>query len=126
MIAHVVVERTRDYTSDALKELFHAMDGIERKYDLIVKLTEEEKAAVAAEDKLDRGEKLAELELAGPIEDFLPESETSILARLTALPENDRDAIFGMISLLIDIDKLPAELSPTQVAEVRRRARDRK
>lgn len=57
------------------------------KYDLIAKLTEEENAAVAAaEDKLDRGEKLAGLELAGPIEDFLPESETSILTRLTALP----------------------------------------
>ena len=75
-VALAIVERTRDYSNDALNDLFRAMDDIERTRELIPKLTEAEEAAVAvADEKLARGERLPELELRGPIEDFLPESE---------------------------------------------------
>lgn len=122
MVAHAVVERTRDYSRDALNDLFETMDEIERKHDLVPKLSEAEEVAVAAaQSRLERGEKLAELKLSGPIEDFLPEPEASVFARLKALSEEDRDAILGMISLLIDIDEPRAKLSPAQVAEIRHR-----
>ena len=88
---HTVVERTRDYPSEAFNDLFAAMDGIEQRHGLIPALTEAEEAAVAAaEEKLARGEPLAERKLSGPIEDFLPESHESVLARLSQLPETER------------------------------------
>jgi hypothetical protein len=124
-LAHAIVERTRDYTDDALNDLFRAMDDIEQGHGLIPKLTEAEEAAVAvAEEKLARGQHLPELELRGPVEDFLPEPNESILARLAALPEDEQDSIFDMISLLIDIDAPALRLSPEQIADLRRSLRD--
>jgi hypothetical protein len=121
-IAHTLVDRTRDYTRDALNELFEAMGKIERKHDLIPKLSEEEEATViAAEKRLERGEELEALKLSGRVEDFLPEPEASILGRLSAQPEEERDAIFGVISLLINIEKARAKLSLEQVADIRHR-----
>ena len=122
MIAHTLVDRTRDYTRDALNDLFEAMGKVERKHDLIPKLSEEEEAAVtAAEKRLERGEELEALKLSGTVEDFLLEREASILERLSAQREEDRDAIFGMISLLIDIERPRAKLSPEEVADIRHR-----
>jgi hypothetical protein len=124
-LAHAIIERTRDYTDDALNDLFRAMDDIEQARGLIPQLTEAEEAAVAvAEDKLARGEHLPELELRGPVEDFLPEPKESILARLAALPDDEQDSIFDMISLLIDIDAPAARLSPEQIADLRHRLRE--
>jgi hypothetical protein len=121
-LAHAIVERTRDYADDALNELFRAMDDIGQARGLIPQLTEAEEAAVAvAEKKLARGEHLPELELRGPVEDFLPEPNESILA---ALPEDEQDSIFDMISLLIDIDAPALRLSPEQIAGLRRRLRE--
>jgi hypothetical protein len=68
-----------------------------------------------ADEKLARGERLPELELRGPVEDFLPEPHESILARLAALPEDEQDFVFGMISPLIDIDEPRLRLSPEKV-----------
>jgi hypothetical protein len=52
-LAHAIVERTRDYTDDALNDLFRAVDDIEQARGLIPLLTEAEEAAVAvAEEKL--------------------------------------------------------------------------
>jgi predicted transcriptional regulator len=124
-LAHAIVERTRDYTNDAFNDLFRAMDDIERLRGLIPKLTEAEEAAVAAaEERLARGEHLPELELRGPIEDLLPEPHESILARLAALPEDEQDAVFDMIALLIDIDQPRLSLSPEQIAGLRRTLRE--
>ena len=125
-LAHAIVERMRDYTNDALNDLFRAMDDIEHTRGLIPKLTDAEEAAVAAaEEKLARGEHLPELELRGPIEDFLPEPNESIIARLASLPEDERDAVFDMIALLIDIDEPRLRLSPEQIADLRRSLRER-
>jgi hypothetical protein len=124
-LAHAIVERTRDYTNDALNDLFRAMDDIERARGLIPQLTEAEEAAVAvAEEKLARGERLPELELRGSVEDFLPEPNESILARLTALPKDERDSVLDMISLLIEIDAPAARPSPEQTADLRRSLRE--
>ena len=124
-LAHAIVERTRDYSNEALNDLFRAMDDIERTRELIPKLTEAEEAAVAvADEKLARSERLPELELRGPVEDFLPEPNGSVLARLAALPEDEQDFVFGMISLLIDIDEPRPRLSPEQIADLRRTLRE--
>jgi hypothetical protein len=124
VLAHAVVERTRDYTDDAFDDLFGAMDEIEHRRKLMPNLTAAEEAAVAvAEQKLARGERLPALELRGPVEDFLPESFQSILTRLAALPESEQDSIFDMISLLIDIDKPRPRPSPEQIAHLRHAAR---
>jgi hypothetical protein len=124
-LAHAIVERTRDYTNDAFNDLFRAMDDIERLRGLIPTLTDAQEAAVAAaEEKLARGEHLPELELRGPVEDFLPEPHESILARLAALPETEQDAVFDMIALLIDIDEPRLRLSPEQIADLRRALRE--
>jgi hypothetical protein len=121
-LAEAIVDRTRDYTQDALNELFRAMEEIERKHDLIPKLTDAEEAEVAAaETKLARGEALPELALKGPIEDFLPEPADKILARLAALPEAERDQIVGAIALLMEIDAPRQKLSAAHVADLRRR-----
>ena len=123
-IAGAITERTRDYTKDALNELLRAMDGIEHQHGLVETLTDAEEAAVSeAEVRLARGEQLPELELNGPIEDFLPEPFTSILERLHALPMTEQDAIYGMIALLIDIGAKRLRLSPAQVAEIRLRTK---
>ena len=120
-LAEAILDRTRDYTQDALNELFRAMEEIARKHDLIPKLTDAEEAEVAAaETKLARGEALPELELKGPIEDFLPEPANKILARLATLPEPERDQIIGVIALVIDIDAPRQKLSAAQVADLRR------
>jgi hypothetical protein len=124
-LAYAIVERTRDYTNDALNDLFGTMDDIECTRGLIPTLTEAEEAAVAvAEEKLARGERLPEFELRGPVEDFLPESRESILARLGALPEDEQDSVFDMISLLVDIDQPKLRLAPEQIADLRRRVRE--
>jgi hypothetical protein len=124
-LAHAIVQPTRDYADDALNDLFRAMDDIGQARGLIPQLTEAEAAAVAvAEKKLARSEHLPELELRGPVEDFLPEPNESILARLAALPEDEQDSIFDMISLLIDIDAPALRLSPEQIAGLRRRLRE--
>jgi hypothetical protein len=84
-LAHAIVERTRDYTDDALNDLLRAMDDIEQARGLIPQLIESEEAAVAvAEEKLARGERLPEFELRGPVEDFLPEPNSSVLAHRAA------------------------------------------
>lgn len=127
MIAHAVVERIRAYPRDALNDLFEAMGEIEHRNDLVPKFTEEEEAEVAAaQRRLERGEKLRKLELSGPIEDFLPEPHASVLVRLNALSEEDRDAILGTISLLIDMDGPRVKLSPAHVAEIRHRMKHQK
>jgi len=124
ILAHDVVERTRDYSDDAFDDLFRAMDEIERQHKLVPKLTKLEEAAVAAaEQKLARGERLPALEWRGPVEGLLPESFESILTRLAALPETEQDSIFDMISLLIDIDRPRPRLSPEQIAHRRHAAR---
>src|SRR3979490_914782 len=116
-LATAVVERTRDYTEDAFNGLFEAMDGVERRRSLIPKLTPEEEAEVAiAAEKLARGERLPELEMRGPLKDFLPEPDDAILARLRALPQIEQDRIFTMIVLLINIDRPPLRPSPAQIA----------
>jgi hypothetical protein len=121
-IAETILERTRDYTQGALNDLFRAMGEIEQKHDLDGKLTDAEEVEVAAaEAKLARGEQLPDLELKGPIEDFLPEPSEAILTRLAGLPETERDQIAGMIAQLIDIDAPRLKLSPAQVADLRRR-----
>jgi hypothetical protein len=120
-LAEVILDRTRDYTHDALNELFRAMEEIESNHELIPKLTAAEEAAVAAADaKLARGEALPELELKGPIEDFLPEPAEKILARLAALPEAERNQIIGVVALLIDINAPRPKLSAAHVADLRR------
>lgn len=43
--------RTRDYNRDVLNELFEAMGKIERKHDLISKLSEEVEAVATAAEK---------------------------------------------------------------------------
>jgi hypothetical protein len=64
-LAHAIVERTRDYTVDALDDLVRAMDDIEQTRGLISLLTEaDEPAAAAAEEKLARRKHLPGLELA--------------------------------------------------------------
>jgi hypothetical protein len=119
-IAQAIVERTRDYTKEALNDLFRTMDCIEERHGLIPKLTEEEETAVAAaEEKRARGEKLATLEIRGPIENFLPEPNESVLARLATLPIVEQDDIIAMVALLIDIDVPPLRLSPEQIADLR-------
>src|SRR6266849_4687774 len=125
-IANGLIERTRDYTKGALDDLFEAMDKIERRRGLVPKLTEEEEAAVAeAGARLARGEKLPELERRGRIEDFLPESDDAILARLRGLPPDEQTSIFDAIAQLIDIDAPPLKLSPAQIADLRRSLRAR-
>jgi hypothetical protein len=125
ILAHAVVERTRDFTDEAFDDLFETMGEIERRRGLIPKLTAKEEAAVAAaEQRLARGEHLPGLELRGPAEDLLPESFESILKRLAALPEAEQDSVFDMISLLIDIDAPQPRLSPEQIANLRYAARE--
>jgi len=124
-VAQAIVERSRDYTKEAFNDLFEAMDAIERRHELIPKLTADEEAQVAAaEEKLARGETLPELDLRGPIEDFLLESETSILNRLRALPQEEQDHILSMVARLIEIDAPPLRLSLEQIADLRRSLRD--
>jgi hypothetical protein len=124
-LAQAIVERCRVYTKDAFNDLFEAMDGIEHRRGLIPKLSTEEEAAVAvAEEKLAHGEKLPDLELRGPIEDFLPESEESILRRLRAFPQEEQDYILSMVATLIEIEAPPLRLSPQQIADLRRRLRE--
>jgi cation transport regulator ChaB len=121
ILAHAVVERTRDFTDEAFNDVFEALDEIERRRGLVPKLTAAEEAAVAAaEQRLARGERLPELELRGRVEDLLPESFESILTRLAARPETEQDSVFDMISLLIDIDRPRPRPSPEQIASLRR------
>jgi hypothetical protein len=125
LIARAIVERTRDYDQDALDDLFRSMGEIEERHGLILKLTDEEEAAVAAaSERLARREKLAALEPSGPVEDFLPETDEAILARLAKLSEQEQDAIFAMVALLIDITVPVPRLSATQVADLRRRLKE--
>jgi hypothetical protein len=81
ILVHEVVERLRDYGEDAFDELFAAMDKIEGRH----------------KQKPVRTSRV-------PIDDILPESAQSMFARLAELPEDEQDAIFDIISLLIDID----------------------
>jgi hypothetical protein len=74
------------------------------------------------EEKLARGEHLPELKLRGPVENFLPEPNEFVLARLAALPEDEQDSVFDMISLLIDID-VPAVRASREIADLRRSLR---
>lgn len=117
-LADAIVERSRDYTKEALNDLFEAMDGIERRHELIPKLTADEEAQVAAaEQKLARGEKLPDLEHRASPEDYLLESEESTLARLHVLPQEEQEHILSMVRLLIEIDVPPVRLSPEQIAD---------
>jgi hypothetical protein len=45
-IAQPLVERIRDFPRGALEDLFQALDGIERKFDLLCHLTEEDRKAI--------------------------------------------------------------------------------
>jgi hypothetical protein len=120
-LAQAIVERSRDYTKEALNDFFEAMDAIERRHELIPTLTADEEAQVAAaEEKLARGEKLPDLEYRASPEEYLLESETSILGRLRALPQEEQDHILSMVRLLIEIDAPPLRLSPQQIADLRR------
>ena len=124
-LAQAIVERSRDYTKEAFNDLFEAMDTIERRHELIPKLTAEEEAEVAAAgEKLARGETLADLEIRGPLQDFLPENEEKLLFRLRALPQEDQEYILSMIALMIEIDAPPLRLSPEQIADLRRSLRE--
>jgi hypothetical protein len=78
ILVHEVVERLRDYGEEAFDDLFAAMDKIER-----------------------RGKHAAKRP---SFEDSLPESAEAMFARLAELPEDEQDAIFDIMSLLIDID----------------------
>lgn len=116
----VLLGRVRRYPKAAFDDLFQALDGIERKHDLLPRLsTTQEAEAARLEAKLERGERLPELELRGPIEDFLPEPQASILARLAELPESQQDVIFDVIRQCVDIDAPELGLSPAEVASVR-------
>jgi hypothetical protein len=124
-LAEAIVDRTRDYPEPALNDLFDALDAIERRHELIPKLTEEERAQVAAaEEKLARGEKLPELEYRPSPEDYLLESEASTLGRLRALPQEEQEHILSMVRTLIEIDAPPLQLSPEQIADLRRSLRE--
>jgi len=79
ILVHEIVERLRDYGEEAFDDLFAAMDKIE-------------------------GRRKKKPAARGSIEDLLPESAESMSARLAELPEDEQDAIFDVISLLIDID----------------------
>jgi hypothetical protein len=102
ILAHDVVERTRNFTDDAFDDLYAAMEKIERRHRLVPQLGATEPAR------------------RGGIDNLLPESFESILTRLAALPESEQDAIFDMIVLLIDIDAPPPRQSPEQIASLRR------
>ena len=120
-LAQAIVERARDYTKEALNDLFEAMDAIERRHELIPKLTAEEEAEVAtAEEKLARGEKLPALEYRASPGNYLLESEVSTLSRMRAIPQEEQEHILSMVRLLIEIDAPPLRLSPEQIAELRR------
>jgi hypothetical protein len=119
-LAQAIVERTRDYTKEAFNDLFEAMDAIERRHELIPKLTADEEAQVAvAEEKLARGEKLPDLEYRASPEDYLLESEASTLGRVRALPQEEQDHILSMVRLLSEIDAPRLRLSPEQIADLR-------
>src|SRR5208282_3784367 len=45
-IVTALIERVRDFPPEALNELFRSVDRIEKKYDLIEPLTEEERLAI--------------------------------------------------------------------------------
>ena len=124
-VAQAIVDRTRDYPEPALNDLFDALDAIERRHELIPKLTAEEQAQVAAaEEKLARGEKLPDLEYRGAPEDYVLESEASTLDRVHALPQEEQEHILSMVRMLIEIDAPPPQLSPEQIAELRRSFRE--
>lgn len=119
-IVSTLISRVRRYSDAAVNELLAAMDEIERKHDLNPRLSPAEEAQVAAfAARLERGETLPELELRGPIEDFLPEPQASILARLAALSEDDQDTIFAILAQCVDIDGPELTLSPAQIADGR-------
>jgi hypothetical protein len=80
ILVHEVVERLRDYSEETFDDLFAAMDKIEGR-----------RKRPAGASRV-------------PIEDLLPESPDAMFARLAELPEDEQDAIFDIISLLIDID----------------------
>ena len=118
------MERTRDYTKEALNDLFEAMDGIERRHELIPKFTDAQEAEIAAADeKLGRGERLPELEHRSSTDEYLLESEETVLGRLHALPQDEQDHIRSMIRLLIEIDAPPLQFAPAQIAKLRRSLR---
>jgi hypothetical protein len=79
ILIHEVVERLRHYGEEAFDDLFAAMDKLE-------------------------GRRKHKPMHASALEDLLPESAQSMFARLAELPEDEQDAIFDVISLLIDID----------------------
>jgi hypothetical protein len=80
ILLHEFVERLRDYSEEAFDDLFAAMDKIEGR-----------------RKRPARTSRVA-------IEDLLPEAPEAMFARLAELPEDEQDAIFDMISLLIDLD----------------------
>lgn len=82
ILVHEIVERLRDYSEEAFDDLFAAMDKIEGR----------------------RKQKLPARASRVRIEDLLPESAESIFSRLAELPEDEQDAIFDVMSLLIDVD----------------------
>jgi hypothetical protein len=78
ILVHEIVERLRDYGEAAFDDVFAAMDKIER-----------------------RGKNAPKR---AAFEDILPESAEAMFARLAELPVDEQDAIFDIMSLLIDID----------------------
>lgn len=121
-----IIERVRLYPDAAFNRLFEVLDTIEREHDLIPRLSEAEEAEVARfEAKIERGEQIPELEqkFSGPVEDLLPESESSILARLSALPEKERDAIWRLMRQLVDIDEPPERTPLAILADLRQRCK---
>jgi hypothetical protein len=116
-----LIDRLRLYSHDAFQDLFTALDEIEKKHNLIPRLTDAEEAeADRIEAMLDRGEIAPELdvEAARPLDDWL-ETDESILARLQALPERERDTIFGIIEQCVEIDKPAFKMTPALMASIR-------
>ena len=115
-----LVERVRLYPEATLNELFEVLGAIERRNDLIPRLSESEEAEAArVEAVLERGQRVPELEPTGPVEEYLPEADSSILARLAALPERERDIIFGLIRQCVDVDEPDFAMTPAMVASIR-------
>ena len=91
LLAHTIVQRTRDYTDDALNDLFRAMDDVEQARGLIPLLTEADEAAQAvAEEKLARREHLPGLELRGPDRGLSPGAEQIVSGDKMKCPRVDR------------------------------------
>ena len=72
-----IIQRVRDFPKEALTELFRSLDRIEKKYDLIEPVTEEERLAIEEGRKsIERGEGI-------PMEEVM---------KKFGLDEYDRDA----------------------------------